>query len=140
GLDQRGLTVKRDERVPAKPREPQERQDDVAQQRLAREERDDLVGSGHAQMEAPAARHARDVLVEERDGSAIGPELAGDQVEERRPPRPVGADDETPLAGLDRQAHVRGDAEPAERLLELPNGQRAQRTLLARSPAISSPL
>jgi len=87
-------------------------------------------------VKAPAARHARDVPVEQGDRAAVGAKLAGDQVEERGLSGPVGADDETALTGLDRQVDAGGDAQPAERLREIADGQRAQITFRARSSAI----
>jgi hypothetical protein len=89
-------------------------------------------------VKAPAARHPRDVPVEQGDRAPVGAKLAGDQVEERGLAGAVGADDEPALAGLDRQVDVGGDAQAAERLRQLPDGQRAQITFRARSSAISA--
>jgi len=89
------------ERIPAEPREGEEREGDVAQQGVPREQRDDLVGTADPEMGTAAARHAGDVSVEERDGAPVGRKLARDQVEERRLPGAVGADDQSALAGLD---------------------------------------
>jgi hypothetical protein len=88
-------------------------------------------------VKAPAARHPRDVPVEQADRAGVGPKLAGDEVEERGLAGPVGADDEPPLTGLDDQVDVGRDAQAAERLRELSDGQRAQITFRARSSAIS---
>src|SRR5262249_53612646 len=73
------------------------------------------------------ARHAGDVAVEQRDRPTVGLELACDQVEERRLPRAVGPDDQAPLARLDLERHVGGDAEAAERLAEMVHAERAHR-------------
>src|SRR5712692_8982431 len=78
-------------------------------------------------MGAPAAGHLRDVPIEEGDGAAVRAELAGDEVEQRRLARAIRADDEPALPRLNAQAHVGGDAEAAEPLLEPANGQRAHR-------------
>jgi len=84
----------------------------------------------------PPARHARDVLIEQGDRAAVGRELARDQIEQRGLPGAVGTDDEPALTGLDRQVDARRDAQPAERLGEVANRQRAQITFRARSSAI----
>src|SRR5215470_2251776 len=77
-------------------------------------------------MGPPAARHARDVGVEQADGASVGRHLARDQVEERRLPGAVGADDESALSGLNGQIHRRRHPETAESLLETAHGERAQ--------------
>jgi hypothetical protein len=89
-------------------------------------------------VKASAAGHSRDVLVEQGDRAAVGGQLAGDQVEERGLAGAVGADDEPALAGLDEQVDVGRDTQPAERLRQLADRQRAQITFRARSPAISA--
>ena len=71
-VDERRLTVETHERVPAEPREGEQREHHVAKQRVAREERDDLVRAADPEVGAPATRHARDVGVEQRDGAAVG--------------------------------------------------------------------
>src|SRR5262245_61554153 len=63
--DQRVLAPELDERIPAEPRQTEEGQGDVPEERLVREQRDDLVRARHAEVRAPAARHARDVAPEE---------------------------------------------------------------------------
>src|SRR5262249_45854784 len=118
------LALEPEERVPAERREPEERQRDVPQQRVVGEERDDLVGAGDAEVGPAAARDARDVPIEERDRAAVGPELAGDEVEERGLAGAVRADDESPLAGFDAEVDGGGDAQAAERLLEATQGER----------------
>ena len=49
------LAVEVDERVPAQRRQAEQRQRDVVQDRVAGEQRDDLIGAGEAEMRAPAA-------------------------------------------------------------------------------------
>src|SRR5262249_34368860 len=89
--------------------------------------RDDLVGPGHPEVEAPPAGHARDVAAEQRDGAAIRRELAGDEVEQRRLAGAVGADDEPALARIHDEVYAGGDAQAAERLVEGTHGQRGHR-------------
>src|SRR2546425_10216838 len=125
--DQRRPPLEPDERIPAQRRQAEQGQRDVSQQRLAREERDDLVGAADAEVRAPATRDPRDVTVEESDRAAVRPKLPGDEVEERRLAGPVGADDQTALAGLDGEIHGGGDAQAAERLLKAAHGQRGHR-------------
>src|SRR5207237_611692 len=78
-----------------------------------------------AEVRAATARHPRDVPIEERDRPAVGGKLAGDEVEQRRLPRPVRADDEPPLARFHGKAHPRGHAQSAERLVESADPERA---------------
>ena len=120
------------ERVPAQRRQAEQRERDVAQDGVAREQRDDLVGARHAEMRAPAAGHARDVAAEQRDRAAVGRDLAGDQVEQRGLAGAVRADDQAPLAGLDREVDVGGDAQAAEGLAQRFDGERGH---ALRSPA-----
>ena len=76
-------------------------------------------------MGAAARGGARQLLAEQRDRAAIGPHLAGDQVEERGLAGAVGADDEAAFAGLDAQADRAGDAQAAEGFVEIADDQRA---------------
>ena len=92
-----------EQRVPTQWRQAEQRQHDVAQDGIAREQRDDLVGARHAEMRAPAAGAARDVATEQPDRAAVGADLARDQVEERGLAGAVRADDQPPLARLRRQ-------------------------------------
>jgi hypothetical protein len=100
------LTIEIAEETPAERREAEQGQRDVVQNRLAREQRDDLIGPRHAEMRALAARDLGDVVAEEFDRSAIGRKLSGDQIEQRRLARAVRTDDQPALAGLDRKIHV----------------------------------
>src|SRR5438105_13403280 len=84
-----------------------------------------MVGARDAEERAPPGGNAGDVAVEQRDRPAIGPELAGDQVEERRLAGAVRADDQSPLARLDGEIHRVGDAETAERFVEPADEERA---------------
>src|SRR6204780_2521951 len=68
---------------------------------------------------------ASELLAERRDRAAIGPHLAGDQVEERGLAGAVGADDEAAFAGLDAQADRAGYAQAAEGFVEIADDQRA---------------
>ena len=68
-----------------------------------------------------------DVPAEERDRPAVGPELAGHQVEERRLARAVRADDQAPLALRHREIHRGGDEQAAEGLRQALHRQRGRR-------------
>src|SRR5262245_41749557 len=125
--DQRVLAPELDERIPAEPRQTEEGQGDVPEERLVREQRDDLVRARHAEVRAPAARHARDVAPEERDRARVGSKLSGDEVEQRGLARAIGADDQAPLSRLDEEIHTGRDPEAPERLLEATHGERAHR-------------
>src|SRR5262245_64110088 len=76
-------------------------------------------------MGPPAAGHAHELAAEQADGARVGPQFAGDQVEERGLAGAVRADDQPPLAGLDAHVHVAGDAQPAERLPQAAELERA---------------
>ena len=52
--------------------QPEQRQGHVAQQRIARKQRDDLIGARHPEMRAPAARCARDIATEQQIDAAVG--------------------------------------------------------------------
>ncbi len=94
------------------------------EERVAREEGDDLKSPGEAEMGARAARQAGELAPEQHDRAPIGRKFAGDEVEERRLAGAVGADDEPPFAGRDVERHLGGDAQAAERLLETAHRQR----------------
>src|SRR6516164_6654306 len=66
----------------------------------------DLVGAGDPGAAAPLGRHASDFLPSEDDAAGIGPQVAGDQVEERRLAGAVGADDAQHLALVERHANA----------------------------------
>src|SRR6185312_12267158 len=69
-------------------------------------------------MRAAPARHAGDVLAEEDDAAAIGAQLAGNEIEERRLARAVRPDDQAPLAGFDGEIDMARDAQAAKGLLD----------------------
>src|SRR5207248_11748323 len=85
----------------------------------------DLIGAGEAEMGASAAGDAGDVAAEQVHRAAVGLQLAGDQVEQRRLAGAVRADDQPPLAGLDAEPDPGGDAQPAKRLFEAADFERA---------------
>ena len=60
------LAVERDQRIPAQRRQAEQRQRHVAQDGVAREQRDDLIGARHAEMGALAARPAGNVAAEQQ--------------------------------------------------------------------------
>src|SRR5262249_30847244 len=79
----------------------------------------------------------RQVAAEERDRSGIGPELAGDEVEERRLAGAVRPDDEASLARLDDEVDGVGDAQAAERFGEAAHGEgRPRRPSTGRDAAV----
>src|SRR3569832_2112562 len=124
-LDNVSLPFHVDERIPAQRRQAEQRETHVVQDRVAPEQRDDLVGARHAEMRAAAARHAGDIAAEQVDRAGIGREIAGDEVELRRLAGAVGTDDEPPRAGLDIEIDVAGDVEAAERLAQAGDGEGA---------------
>ena len=136
---QRLLAVEPDERVPAQWRPAEERERDIAQQRLAREQRDDLVGAREAEMGAPPARDMGQLEPEQPDRAAVGTQFAGDQVEQGGFAGAVRADDQAVLAQLDREAHRGGDAQSAKRLFEIVEHQRAHAPLCWRALGLGSP-
>src|SRR5579862_380893 len=75
-------------------------------------------------MGAIAARQPRNVTVEQQNSAAVGRKLAGDEVEQRRLAGPVGTDNQPALARLNREIDVLRDVQPAERLVQPPDGQR----------------
>ena len=123
--DERMVAVEIDERVPAHGGEAQQRQLDVAQDGVAGEQRDDLVGARHAEMGAVAACGVRDVAAEQGNRAAVGCDLAGNQVEERGLAGAVGTNNQAPLARFHDQFDIGGDAQAAERLAQRFDGQRA---------------
>src|ERR1043166_6740149 len=119
------LTVKWHQGVPAQRREAEQRQRYVAQERIAREQRDDLISARHAKMRAVAAFEARDVAAEQRNRSAVRRNLAGDQVEQRRLAGAVRADDQSAFSRCDREGDIRSDVQAAERFAQGADGERA---------------
>ena len=72
-------------------------------------------------------RHARDVLAVEDQASGRWLVDARDQVEDRRLPGAVGADDREDLAGLDREAHPVDGPDAAEAHPEVVDREEAHR-------------
>ena len=94
------------QRIPAQLVEAEQREHDVVDERLAREQRQDLVGAGEAEMHALLRRHADQFLAEQLDRAAVGGEIAGDQVEQRGLAGAVRPDDQAALAGHHRERDV----------------------------------
>ncbi len=86
-------------------------------------------------MRAHARGQAHELAIEQRDRAAVGLELAGDEVEQRRLAGAVGADDEAALARLDGEIDGGGDAQAAEGFLERADGERAHRSPFAATGA-----
>src|SRR5262245_63882470 len=76
-------------------------------------------------MGAAPARYMRDVLAEQLDRSGIGREFSGNQIEQSCLARPVGADDQPPLPGLDVQIDIGRHVQAAERLAKSLDGEGA---------------
>src|SRR5262245_1032904 len=122
--DESGLMVEAAERVPAQRRQAEQSERDVPQDGVLWKQRDDLIGARHPEMRPAMARHAGDVAAEQQDRSAVGGELAGDQVEQRGLAGAVRADDQPPLPGLDGKRDVGGDAQAVERFAQPTDGER----------------
>src|SRR5262245_10765142 len=114
------------EHAPAQRRQSKQRQRDVAQDRVVGEQRNDLIGPRHAKMRTAMRRNPGDVPVEQPDRAGVGGDLAGDQVEQGGLAGPVGTDDQAALTWLDRQVDIGGDAQSAELLAEIADGERGQ--------------
>ena len=93
-------------------------------ERVAGEQRDDLVGSRQSEMRAPVGRKLRDVGAEQLDLSGIRPHVAADLVEQRGLAGAVRADDQAAFARPDRKRYVLRDDEAAERLLQVDDLER----------------
>ena len=87
-------------------------------------QRGDLERAPQAQTSPAERREPCDVVVEERDAAGRRPDEAGDGVEERRLPRPVGAEDHEPLTLCRRQAHTAERLQAAEVVTEAFDGER----------------
>src|ERR1051326_1052093 len=118
------LAVERHQRVPAQRREPEQRQRYVAQESIAREQRDDLIGARHAEMRPVAACQARDVASEQRNRTAVRRNLASDQVEQSGLAGAVRADDQPAFSRRDREVDVRSDVQAAERFAQGADSER----------------
>src|SRR5262249_29527933 len=69
-------------------------------------------------MRAAAAGDAGDIAIEQQDRAAVRRELSHDEIEQRGLAGAVRADDQPPLARLDDQIDVGGDAQAPKRLAE----------------------
>src|ERR1700691_4456925 len=78
-----------------------------------------LERSGGTEAGNAVRRPPGDVAPLEPYAPAIGGKLAADLVDEACLAGAVGTDDDVPLAVLDREAHVVGDDEVAERALKM---------------------
>ena len=97
-IAQLALPVEIEKGVPTQRRQAEQRQGHVAQNRVVREEGDDLLGARHAKVRAPASGQTRDVAAKQHDRAAVAGDLAGDQVEEGGLAGSVRADDQPTLA------------------------------------------
>src|SRR5439155_10396516 len=71
-------------------------------------------GAAHPELRARARRQRGDVAAEELDRAGGRREVAGDDVEERRLPGAVRAEDRTPLAVRDVEVDIAHGVEAAE--------------------------
>src|SRR5919197_568247 len=85
------------EHAPALARKAEERARNVVLERVAREERDDLVGAREAEMAAPPGRVPRDVVAEKHDAAGVARQVAGEKIEKRGLAGAVRADDQASL-------------------------------------------
>src|SRR6202790_2633990 len=79
---------------------------DVVVNVQARKQRGNLIGAPKAAADALIRRKVGHVLAEEADRAGGRGKIAGDAVEQRGLPSPVGAEHRAPLAGTYRQRHV----------------------------------
>ena len=84
-------------------------------------------------MRALVRFHARDLVAEEAYCSGVAPQIARDQVEERRLARAVGTDDEAPLARHDAERDVVGGRQAAERFFQTDELERGRHRDLHRA-------
>jgi hypothetical protein len=94
---------------------------------LARKQRENLIGAREAEVHALLRGHAHELLPEQPHRTGIGGEVAGDQVEQRGLARPVGADDEPPLARHHGERDVLGRRQAAEALAQVRDFERGRR-------------
>src|SRR5439155_395174 len=85
----------------------------------SREQRVDLEGARQAAPHAGVGPERGDVLLAEHDAAGVGPQQAGDQVDERRLPRTVGADERVAHAWREDEVDVLRHDEGAEFLVQL---------------------
>ncbi len=79
----------------------------------------DLEGAQHAAMEQLVRLEARDVVAIEDDLAAIGRDIAGDEVEQRRFTRAIRADQSGDRATLDPERTVVDCAQAAKALADV---------------------
>src|SRR6185369_1451415 len=93
-----GMARERPESVPARARKPQEREHDVVLERVAREQRDDLVGPRQTALRALMRLQTRNFGTEQADRATIAREIAGNQIKKRGLARAIRTDDKPALA------------------------------------------
>ena len=105
-------------RIPAGRRETEQRQHDVVHQRVARKQREDLVGPRQAERHPPRRRQAQQFLAEQPHGAAVRIEIAGHEIEQRRLAGPIRADDEAAFARHHLDRYILGGRQAAEALAQ----------------------
>src|SRR5205814_10671863 len=100
-----------------------DREVDVVLDREAEEEPGLLVRPGESQSRAPAGRQPRHVPPEELDPPRRRRHVARDDVEERRLPGAVRAEDRPPLAGCDVEVDLAHGMEAAEAPADPPQAE-----------------
>ncbi len=105
--------------VPAASSVTEERRLDVLKYREAREDVGALEGATHAETAEIVGRDTGDLPVLEADAARVGPEVTGDEVEERGLARAVGPDDGADRAARNAEADSAHGLEAVEALAEI---------------------
>ena len=86
-----------------------------------------------------AGRRAGYIVAEQSDAAGIGPQLAGDEVEECGLAGTVLTNDEATLTWGDSEVHRRGDAQTAERFVQVTHLERGHRPISRFSAGAAAP-
>src|SRR5439155_5889526 len=101
----------------------EDREVDVVLDAQAEEEPGLLIGAGQAELRSLAGRQGGDVLAKQLDGARGRREVARDDVEERRLPGPVRAENRATLAGEELEVDVADGMQAAEAPAEPPEAE-----------------
>ena len=112
-LAQRVVALAQDDRAEVSALRPEQREVQVVLDRQAEERPRLLVGAAHAELRAGARRQRRDLVAEELDRAGGRRHVTGDDVEQRRLPGAVRAENGAPLAVRDVEIDVTHGVEAA---------------------------
>ena len=114
--------------IPAQPVQAQQREHDVVDEGLLREQGEDLVGPRKPEMHALLRRQLEQLLTEQLHRTGVGRKVARHQIEERGLAGAVRADDQPPLSRHHAERDLLRRGQAAKALVEADHFERGRHT------------